>query len=236
MEIVAHRGASRYCPENTIAAYRQAIEQKADSIELDIRLTKDGIPIICHDASIKRISNGRGYIHELTLEELKRYDFGSWYAADFQGEQIQTLEEVLCFLKDYPIKVNIEIKNGPVIQEHIEREMLRLVYKYDFNDRVWVSSFDHLSLKKVAELDPNMKIGLIFHLNLINLFDYINNSGIQPYSLHPNHFYITEEMVKEAHERNYKVYAYTVDDATVGEKYKHMGVDGIITNNPMVYK
>lgn len=236
MKIVAHRGASGYCPENTLAAFKKAVEVNVDSIELDVRLSKDGVPVICHDAKINRTSNGTGYIHELTLEELKQYDFGSWYGDEFAGERIPTLEEVLVFLQESDVTVNIEIKNGPVIQENIEEEMLRLVYKYDFNDRVWISSFDHHSLKKVADLDKHIKIGFIFHMNLINLFDYIDNSGIDPYSIHPNYFYITEEMLKEAHQRNYKVFAYTVDDVTVGEKYKYMGVDGVVTNKPLAYK
>lgn len=236
MEIVAHRGASGYCPENTMAAFEKAVELNVDSIELDIRLTKDGIPVICHDAKIKRTSNGEGYIHELTLEELKQYDFGSWYGADFEGERIPTLEEVLIFLKEHDVKLNIEIKNGPILQDNIEEEMLRLVSKYDFNDRVWVSSFDHQSLKKVTDLDENIRVGFIFHLNLVKMFDYIDNSGIEPYSIHPNYFYITKEMIAEAHKRNYKVFAYTVDDIAVGEKYEEMGVDGMVTNKPLAYK
>lgn len=236
MDIVAHRGASGYCPENTMAAFKKAIEVNADSIELDIRLSKDGVPVICHDAKIKRTSNGTGYIHELTLEELKQYDFGSWYGAEYAEERIPTLEEVLVLLKGHDVMLNIEIKNGPVIQENIEKEMLQLVNKYDFNDRVWVSSFDHQCLKKVADLDPNIKIGFIFHLNLINLFDYIDNSGIVPYSIHPNYFYITKEMIAEAHQRNYKVFAYTIDDVAVAEQYKNMDVDGLVTNKPAAYK
>lgn len=236
MRIIAHRGASGYTPENTMAAFQKAVEINADSIELDIRLSKDGIPVICHDAKIKRTSNGTGFVHELTLAELKQYDFGSWYGDEFTEERIPTLEEVLLFLKDQDITINIEIKNGPIIQPGIEKKMLDLVYKYGFEDRVWISSFDHQCLHRVAALDKDIKIGFIFHMNLINIFDYIDNSGIEPYSIHPNYFYITEEMIAEAHRRNYKVFAYTVDDEKVGKQYFDMGVDGMVTNKPIAYK
>ena len=219
-----------------MAAFKKAVELGAESIELDIRLSKDGIPVICHDAKIKRTSNGTDFIHDMTLQELKQYDFGSWYDASFAGERIPTLEEVLIFLKDHDTRINIEIKNGPIIQDGIEKKMLDLVYQYGFEDRVWISSFDHQSLKRVEALDQHIKIGFIFHMNLINLFDYIDNTGITPYSIHPNYFYITEEMIAEAHKRGYKVFAYTVDDITVGKKYFDMGIDGMVTNKPLAYQ
>jgi len=92
------------------------------------------------------------------------------------------------------------------------------------------SSVDHKSLQKIYQLDNNAKIGLVFHINLVNLFDYINNCGMDVFSIHPRYFYITEQMIYEAHKRGIKVNAYTLDDPKWVEKYEEMGVDGIITN------
>lgn len=236
MKIMAHRGSSGDFPENTIAAFHKAVEEKSDSIELDVRLSKDGVLVVCHDATIKRTSDGNGHISDLTLEELKKYDFGSWKSEEFKGEQIPTLEEVLISLKDTDLLLNIEIKNGPIIQKGIEEKLLKMINKYGYNDRVMVSSFDHLSLKRLYDLDQNIKIGLIFHINLINLFEYIKNTGIKPYSIHPNHFYITKDMIEEAHRQDIKVFAYTIDDVSLGNKYKDKGVDGIITNRPLGFR
>ncbi|MCC3355519.1 glycerophosphodiester phosphodiesterase [Bacillus sp. REN16] len=236
MLIIAHRGVSGYCPENTMAAFKAALDQKSVGIELDVRLTKDGIPVVIHDATINRTSNGKGYIHELTLAELKTYDFGSWFSPKFSHERIPTLEEVLELLYDHDLTLNIEIKNGPFIPVNLEEKILELVYKYNFGDKVIVSSFDHISLKRLRALDTTIKIGFILHMNLIDMFNYIENSSINPYSIHPNHFYLTDEILEEAHSKGIKVFPYTINDKAVGESYRNMGVDGIITNYPLTFK
>lgn len=232
MYIMAHRGDSGHCPENTMAAFRGAIAAKADCIELDVRLSKDGVPVICHDATIKRTSNGTDYIHALTVDELKSYDFGSKFSSECQGERIPTFEEVLQLVQHEEINLNIETKNGPEMPANLEVNTLELVYKYHMQDRVMYSSFDHFSLKRLYELDQSAKIGFIFHMNLINLFDYMENTGVPVFSMHPNHFYITEEMITEAHRRGMKVNAYTVNNRQWAEHYRDMGVDGLITNFP----
>jgi|SRR5690625_4836338 len=236
MNIIAHRGASTYAPENTLAAFKRALEQEADGIELDVRLSKDQVPVICHDATINRTSNGKGYIHNLTIKQLKKYDFGSSFSRTFQHEKIPTLEEVLSFLSTRPVTLHLEIKNGPIIPKHFEEKIVKLIYDYGFENRVIYSSFDHLSLQRVQQIDPQAKIGLLFHINLIHLFDYIENTGLTTHSIHPNHFYITDEMIEEAHARMIKVNGYTVNNKKLALQYKKMGVDGLITNDPLILK
>ncbi|MDY0406372.1 glycerophosphodiester phosphodiesterase [Virgibacillus sp. 179-BFC.A HS] len=236
MYMMAHRGISGHRPENTMASFREAVKQKVDCIELDVRLTKDGVPVVCHDATIRRTSNGKGFIHQLTLKELKKYDFGSWFSEEYKGERIPTFEEVLELVKDESINLNIETKNGPVIPEDLEAKTLDLVYRYHMQERVMYSSFDHFSLKRLYKLDSSAKVGFVFHMNLINLFDYIENTGVPTFSIHPNHFYITDEMIQEAHKRGIKVNAYTVNNRGWADKYRHMGVDGLITNYPAEMK
>lgn len=236
MKIIAHRGASSYAPENTLAAFRKALEFGVDGIELDVRLSKDGIPVICHDATINRTSNGKGYIHNLTVNELKKFRFYGTFKKEYHNEKIPTLEEVLQLVGNTPITLNIEIKNGPYMPLQLEEKVLKLVYQYDFEDRVIYSSFDHQSMAKMAQLDPRARIGLIFHMNLVNLFDYIDNTELDLYSIHPNYFYVTEDIVAVAREHNLKIFIYTVNNKTDALHYAKIGVDGLITNDPLILK
>lgn len=237
MYIMAHRGASGFAPENTMSAFRKGIESKADCLELDVRLTKDGIPVVCHDPHIKRVSNGgKEYVSDLTYDQLRAYDFGSWYGKKYSGERIALFEDVVKEAEQSTIDLNVELKYGPDRPTGLEQRVLDLVYKYNMKNRVMYSSFDHLSLQKLYQLDNSAKIGLVFHINLVNLFDYIENCDMNVFSIHPNHFYITEAMVKGAHERGMKVNTYTVDNPKWADQYKNMGVDGLITNKLFDYE
>src|SRR5699024_5745889 len=122
MKIIAHRGASTYAPENTLAAFQKALDQQANGIELDVRLTKDNVPVICHDATVNRTSNGKGYIHNMTVSQLKKLDFGASFSNKYKGEMIPTLEETLTLIGDASITLHIEIKNGPIIPKYLEQK------------------------------------------------------------------------------------------------------------------
>jgi len=231
MKLVAHRGFSGQYPENTMIAFEKAVEEKYDQIELDVRLSKDSVPLVIHDATINRTSNGgRKFVHDLTIEELKKYDFGSWFDRKFQGERIATLEEVLQLLEKEEISINIELKNGPIIPLNLEEEVLKLVRKYNMQDRTLYSSFDHQSVLRLYKLDPTIKVGLIFHINLVNVFDYINSLDMEVYSIHPNYFYVTEKMAIEAKKSGLKLNVYTVDDIKLARELEKIGVDSLITN------
>lgn len=236
MQIIAHRGASMYAPENTLSSFKTAIDQDAHSIELDVRLTKDNIPVIIHDATINRVSNGKGFVHNLTLNELKTYDFGAKFSSDFIDEQIPTLQEVCELVKDTSIELNIELKNGPIIPKDLELNVLKIVNHYKLESRTLFSSFDHKCLYRLSKLNRNLNFALIFHINLINLFDYIDQIPFQLQSIHPNHFYVTEEIIEQAHQRQIKVNSYTVNDKKLAKKYKKIGMDGLITNDPLIFK
>lgn len=228
---MAHRGYSGFYPENTLIAFKEAIKESYDYLELDVRLSKDEVPIIIHDATINRTSNGgKQFVHDLTLEQLKSYDYGSWFDEKFSGETIPTLEELFQLVEKENIKLNVELKNGPIIPENLEEKVLDLVYKYNLQNRVLFSSFDHQSLLRLYELDKTIKAGLVFHVNLIDMYNYVDSLEMKVYSIHPNYFYITEEMVSEAHKRGIKVNAYTVDDVQLAKHLKNLKVDGLITN------
>ena len=111
MEIFAHRGASGNFPENTIAAFKEAARLPVYGVEFDVHMTADGELVVIHDESIDRTSNGTGYVKDMSLAELKTYDFGSWFSPDFQGETIPTLSEVLDVFDSTDHKLNIELKS-----------------------------------------------------------------------------------------------------------------------------
>lgn len=234
MKIIAHRGASTYAPENTLPAFSKAVEQNADAIELDVRLSKDGVPVICHDATINRTSTGKGYVHQLTVSQLKKYDFGIKFSKHYKGVTIPTLAELFELLAENPVPLHIEIKNGPNIPKGFEQKLLEVVYQYHFENYVVYSSFDHMSLQRLVQLDPRAKIGLLFHMNLIHLFDYIDHTGLNVSCIHPNHFYATDEMIVEAHDKDMDVNVYTVNNKKLAKQYKQMGIDGLITNDPLI--
>ena len=157
-KIIAHRGASGCSPENTIPAFRKAIEIGSNGIELDVHLTKDDKIVVVHDFNIDRTSNGKGYVKDYTLNELKKFDFGSWYGEKFASVSIPTLEEVLELVKYYNWNglINIEIKNGPIFYPNIERKLIGIIRAYGLEENVIFSSFNHYSLKILKEIDPNI--------------------------------------------------------------------------------
>lgn len=125
-EIFAHRGASGYAPENTLEAFRLAMEQGADGIELDVHLTKDGEVVVIHDETLNRTSNGQGKVRDYTLEELKKFSFHN-HMEKYKGVQIPTLKEVLDLVENSSMKVNIELKTGIYWYEGIEAKTMEIV-------------------------------------------------------------------------------------------------------------
>lgn len=166
--VIAHRGASYYCPENTMPAFQKALEMQADMIELDVLVTKDGIPIVFHDPLVDKKTDGKGEVSNYTLKEIKELDAGSWFDSEYKGEQILSLEELLQWAKN-KIALNIEIKSEASelessnrIEESIELKVIQLVRKYDMQYHVMLSSFLHASVEKLRKLAPEMTVGLLY--------------------------------------------------------------------------
>ena len=228
--IQAHRGASAYAPENTLPAFRLAVEMQADGIECDIHLSKDGHFIVCHDDKLDRTSNGTGKICTLTLEQIKALDFGSKFSPKFAGTQAPTLEEMLDVVKVLKV-INIEIKR-------FEHEMgldaaLELFYNCLVSkgvlDRVIVSSFDADVLKRLKELHGDVYTCLLYSRmnNAAAAAQKIGCSAIHPHymQLHPN-------TVRSAHRRGLKVNCWTPNEANEIAYEIKIGCDGVITNYP----
>ncbi|MGZ9583991.1 glycerophosphodiester phosphodiesterase [Paenibacillus marinisediminis] len=227
--IIAHRGSAGEAPENTLGSFRLALEQHCDAIELDIQLTKEGIPVVIHDATVNRTTNGRGAVHEMTLEQIQALDAGSWFDSKYAGERVPTLAEVFD-LVPASIMINVEIK-----QFHDDRtvpQLLKLLEAYDRFDSVVVSSFDHKCLKRLKEADDRVKIGLLYNASFVDHAAMAGLVGVPVYSLHPQGNHIGPEDITGAQQAGLRVYPYTINQV---EHYKlaiHFGVDGIITDYP----
>ncbi len=229
-KVWAHRGASGYYPENTISSFEGAIKQNADGIELDVHLSKDGYLIVCHDETLNRTTNGKGFIKQYDLYELKQLDAGSWYDKKFKGEKIPLLEEVIDLIKGTKMELNIELKAGSIFYPGIEEKVLKMIDKYAIKEQVIISSFDHYSLVKIKDLDKNIKTGILYMEALYKPLDYIKTTNAN--ALHPNYITLTKDIVDEAKAIDIDVNPYTINNEEHVRMIKPMNVNAIITNYP----
>ncbi|MDZ7718497.1 MAG: glycerophosphodiester phosphodiesterase family protein [Balneolaceae bacterium] len=163
--VIAHRGASHYAPENTISAFKLAHKMKADMIELDVQLSKDGVPVVFHDYKLNRHSNGNGVVSSFLFDELQQLDAGKWFSIEFMGEKIPSLEEVLRWAAG-KILVNIEIKKeavGDLQEGGVEEKVAELVHQLGMERNVIISSFDYRAVDRTKKIAPEMLTGLLYH-------------------------------------------------------------------------
>ena len=170
-KVWAHRGASGYAPENTLDAFRKAVEMGADGIELDVQMTKDGELVVIHDETIDRVSNGKGWVKDYTYEELKKFNFNKTHL-EYTKEEIPTLEQVYLLIKPTNLTINVEIKTGIVFYPGIEGRVLELTERLGMKERVIYSSFNHYTIRKIKELDPQAKTGMLYEDGIIDAVDY----------------------------------------------------------------
>jgi glycerophosphoryl diester phosphodiesterase len=162
--LIAHRGASGHAPENTLIAVRRAMEMRAEMVEVDILLSKDGIPVLLHDPSLDRTTNGTGFVTDYTLEELKRLDAGSWFGEQFVGERIPTVDELLEFCKG-KMALNLEIKTQAVtdtLEGGIVEMVVNLVRKHGMERNVIFSSFDPRVIVQLKKIAPDIAGAILY--------------------------------------------------------------------------
>ena len=158
--IFAHRGASAHAPENTLSAFKLAITQHANAIELDAKLCASGEVVVIHDQSVDRTTNGSGKLLELPLTVLNELDAGSWFGTDFQGERIPTLDEVFDVVGQ-KIFINVEITNYASPFDDLPNKVVDLVRRHGLQENVLFSSFNPMALRKANKLLPEVPIGLL---------------------------------------------------------------------------
>ena len=230
--ILAHRGASAEAPENTLAAFRLALEQGADGFELDVHRTRDGHLVVCHDETVDRTTDGTGAIGAMTLAELKRLDAGRWFDERFAGERIPTLDEVWALAEEAGglRLLNVEVKLGFAAYPGIEEALVEWIESRGLEERVVVSSFNHFSLLRLHQLAQKLRTGILYMAAWVEPWLGAHRVGAR--SLHPYHPTLVPPLVEAAHQQGLEVYPFTVDEPRRMEELAKMGVDGLITNRP----
>ena len=135
------QGLSGLYPENTMIAFRKAIEADCDGIEMDVHLTRDGVPVVIHDEEVDRTTNGSGYVKDFTYEQLCNLDAGIKFSDEFKGEKIPTLKEFFDFMNDNDKLINIELKNSIIHYEGLEEKVYKEIENYGFEDRVIIDVY-----------------------------------------------------------------------------------------------
>jgi glycerophosphoryl diester phosphodiesterase len=232
--IVAHRGFSSRYPENTMAAFRAAIDSDAHMIELDVNLSKDRQLVVIHDETVDRTTNGSGRVSALTGQQLGRLDAGSWFDPIFKLETIPTLDQVLAAVKGH-LLVNIEIK-PEAYERHapadaVERQVLSMVKKRQMTEAVIISSFEWRLLERLRRLDASIAIGLLAETPMDNhVLDWFDR--VKGFSWHPDCRVLTRPQVDALHAFGARVYPYAVAGRIDVAGMLAMGADGLILDDP----
>ncbi|QXJ26581.1 glycerophosphodiester phosphodiesterase [Actinomadura graeca] len=239
---VAHRGASAYAPENTLAAFRLARAQRADAFEIDVQETKDHKLVVLHDSTLTRTTNVEtvyparetSKVSGFTLAQIKRLDAGSWFASKYKGERVPTLGEVLTAMDGRGIGVLVEIKNPaayPGIENRIATELKRhpsWLRPDPRQRRLAVQSFDWTSVKRFHSALPAVPTALLGTPKVADLPKLAKYAD----QINPTYGSLTASYVKKVHAARMRLQTWTLDDRTRMRKAVGLGVDGIITNKP----
>lgn len=232
--IFAHRGASAHAPENTLAAFELALAQQADAIELDVKLTADGQVIVFHDSKVDRTTNGHGKVQDMTLENLKKLDAGSFFGSQFAGEKIPTLAEVFEAVGKRTF-INIELKNHKTHGEDLVQAVCMLVKKQQMQKRVMFSSFFPDALFKAHSYLPNVPRGLLSLHGFLGVWARSFGFSFGKYdALHPSLLDFTQQQVTRVHRLRRRVHVYTVNKEEDMRRLYKWGVDGIFTDDPQL--
>ena len=231
---IAHRGASAAAPPNTLAAFEKAVELGADGIEFDVHLSADGVLVVIHDFNVDDTTDGSGRVAEMTLAQLKQLDAGSRFDPAFAGERIPTLEEVLETVGSR-LLLNIELKCFSLRDNGLERAVITQVRQHNLDNRVLLSSFNPLSLRRAKKIAPHIPVGLLYApwlplpLRRAWLAPLVHHEA-----RHPEHTLVDAHYMAWARRRGYRVNTWTVNDPNEMHRLIGLGVDGIITPVPDV--
>lgn len=222
LRVIAHRGARAEEPENTLRAVKRAAECGADAIEVDVRFSSDREPVVIHDETLDRTTNGSGKVSDQTLEHLRALDAG-------KGEQIPTLSEVLSLVKALGPELVIELKEpgieGRVVREIVEAGMER---------NVVIASFYHSSLLTMKALAPNLKTGVI--LSSLPVFPVSVARDAKADIIFQRYPRLTREYTEEARRNGLEIYVWIINTMEDFERVRGLGVTGIVTDNPCLFK
>ncbi|MCB2295578.1 glycerophosphodiester phosphodiesterase [Clostridium algoriphilum] len=226
----AHRGASAYYPENTMISFEKAVELGANGIETDVQMTSDGVLVLIHDEYVNRTTNGEGLVRDFTYDELNKLDAGSWFDKKYNTEKIPTAKDLIIFAKENNIILNLELKNGVIVYPGMEEKLIEMIYKYNYEDKVILSSFNHYSMVHCKEIDKQIKTGILYMAGLYQPEVYCKRIGAD--ALHPYFYSVNKEIIDNAKKEGILVNPFTVNEEDCMKSLIKAGVDGLITNYP----
>ncbi|GAB5407919.1 MAG: glycerophosphodiester phosphodiesterase [Balneolaceae bacterium] len=237
--VIAHRGASYYAPENTHSAFKLAIEMKAEMIELDVSLSKDGITVVVHDETVDRTTDGEGSVGSFTLKELKNLETGSWFDTEFSGEPFPTLVEVLAYTKD-KIAVNIEIKAEAVTNYStggIVDKALKIVREAEVSEQVIFSSFDYRVMEHLEELAPEIPKAILYEKSQsgdLKPSELVSKYKVDAFNC--SHRQLSDEWIEDLISNEIPFFIYTVNDERLMKSIIKKGATGIFSDKPDILK
>ncbi|ACA45391.1 glycerophosphodiester phosphodiesterase [Clostridium botulinum] len=229
---IAHRGASSLAPENTLESFKKAIELRCDGIELDVHMTRDNQLVVIHDEFLDRTTNGIGSVRNLTLNEIKRLDAGSYFSNKFKEAKIPTLKEVLDLIVPSNILLDVEIKQW---KPEIERNVITMIQNYKYEKRTIITSFNPMSVLKCKQISKDIKTGLLAFSLKTNPLDIKKKLKIDYLVMDANYVkLLSQNNIDILKKNNLKILTFTVDKKEdMAYMIKHK-VDGIITNKPQL--
>jgi len=209
--LFAHRGASAYAPENTLAAFKLAVRQNADGIELDAKLTADNHIVVIHDQTLERTTNGEGKVSDLPLNRLQELDAGGKFDQSFRGERIPTLHEVLEAVGKETF-TNIELTNYASPRDSLPEKVAEIIKQHGLQERILFSSFNPISLRRIHKILPKVPLGLLAMPGFSGLWARSFIGRWVPYqALHPFVRDTHKNLVNNCHKGGYRVHTYTVN-------------------------
>lgn len=230
--VIAHRGASGYAPENTLAAFIKAAQLGINWVEFDVMGDKEGIPIIFHDELLDRVSNGKGLVNSFPYAYLKTLETGQWFDAKYTGERILSLEQALSFFCEMHMQLNLEIK--PILgdEERLVDNILKLTLPYLQQKKLTIlfSSFSLKALTLLRQHCSNCMIGLLLH-EWVDGWENIA-ADLSCVSVHLNEEIVTEQAVAKIKSMNKKLLCYTVNHPKRANELFQLGVDAVFSDYP----
>lgn len=230
--VYGHRGSAGTHPENTLVSFKAAEKAGVHGIELDVQLTKDGVPVVIHDEKVDRTTNGVGWVKDYQYEELCKLDAGGAYSKRFQGEPIPSLDDVLAWIKPTSLRLNIELKTGYLPYPGIENTIIALLHHHQLTDRTVLSSFNHYSIQRINQQEDSIETAILLSDKLVHPWEYMKRTGAK--SIHIEYHALDEYLMEHTTKLQIPVRVYTINSIDQMSKVESMGCEAMFTDYPAV--
>lgn len=228
--IIAHRGASEIAPENTLPAFKLAEQLGAESIETDVHLTKDHIPVLIHDTRLERTTNGQGYVKDYTMAQLQQLDAGGWFASQYEEIQLMPLAQFLQWIEPKQLTINLELKNQQIYYKHLEEIVYEHIEQYNMENRTIISTFNPNSIQHMASFNKEVPLALLRSKKKQHLWTYARELGAS--ALHINYRLLTKHLMQQCERHRLDVRVYTVNKFRQMIHCFNLRCHGIFTDMP----